>query len=690
MDILDLDAGASEAGVLPLPDAGDEVLADATLTPLESAPTRDMVAGAPLINIDDNLTDGQRVNGLISVVGFAQIPNSEGRVDVFVDGQKVGEATFPTFREDVPNSGFIFDLDTGALAEGPHDILVRSFGADGAAIADTGISVVVDRPDRLGFFDTPARSSAHEGDLLTVSGWAVDNTGFQSLEVLANGELLGTVAPGTVARPDVAEAFNAGTANLGFQGQLDIGALPSGPNVLTLVGVNGEGSRSELAETVFVNAAPTGTFGFVETPTPRIDSSVDGGVTVSGWVAGDAPVDHVEIHLNDREIVEAELSQSRGDVAAAFPDSAFAAGFTAAIPDLFLIPGDHEVRVIAVDADGDRTVLSGDGDGQRDFRLHEADRLLGAHLRPTNDFSQSIENFANEIGQTPEITMYFQGWQVNSGARNTFNEFPFLPEEVRGEGSIPMVTWESWRAGGGFDQPEFSLDNIIAGNWDDLIRAYAQEVAAFGSDVLIRFDHEFNGDANIWTGIANGNDPQKYVAMWRHVVDIFEQEGADNARWIWAPNFKAPPDLPRPSNDFRNYYPGDGYVDFIGVSAYNWGNDPINGSGWQEADTLYPNFMAQIGREYPDKPLIVSEIGTFPDYDGNSAAQWIRDAFELFQGFSQMKSVVWFNDFAFADPNGTDFRVAVDNPSFGDVPADRTQAFREAATAWGDSNLTLS
>ncbi len=60
-----------------------------------------------------------------------------------------------------------------------------------------------------------------------------------------------------------------------------------------------------------------------------------------------------------------------------------------------------------------------------------------------------------------------------------------------------------------------------------------------------------------WGVGTNGNTTTDYVTAWRHIHDIFEQEGATNVRWVWAPNVK--PGLPTP---YAELYPGDDYVDW--------------------------------------------------------------------------------------------------------------------------------
>lgn len=339
-------------------------------------------------------------------------------------------------------------------------------------------------------------------------------------------------------------------------------------------------------------------------------------------------------------------------------------------PDLYLNTGVNDLQVVATLADGSRVAMDNWDMGVREVTVTASGRYVGAHLDPANDYASRIQAWTDQTGGLgPDMTMYFESWE----GYQTFGAYPYLPEQIAGAGSLTMVTWESFGS---------TLEDIYTGQQDAYITEWARRVADYGETVIVRFDHEFNNHEYPWTGQQNGNNPAAYVAAFRHVATLVEQAGADNARFMWSPNYRASGETEAPSDDMENYYPGDGYVDFIGVSGYNWGDDPVNGTGWTAAATIYDSFMSQISRIAPDKPVIFAEIGTAPDYDGNSAAQWIRDAFATFAGYDQLKGVVWFNDRAYDTADGMDFRVVTDNAALGTVPADRTQAFAEAAGAW--------
>ena len=204
---------------------------------------------------------------------------------------------------------------------------------------------------------------------------------------------------------------------------------------------------------------------------------------------------------------------------------------------------------------------------------------------------------------------------------------------------IPLITWE----------PHWPLDGIIAGQFDDIFHARAQGAKALGTDIFLRFGHEMNGNWYPWSGAMNGGangGPQKYIAAYRHVHDLFVQDGATNVVWIWCPLVA---DVPAEAwNHWTNYYPGDAYVDWVGLDAYNWGTSS-SCCVWQSFGTL----ITALYDDYAGKkPLMLPETSS-AELGGDKAA-WI-DAMhaDLKSTFTAIKAVVWF------DINKeTDWRIA--------------------------------
>jgi len=263
----------------------------------------------------------------------------------------------------------------------------------------------------------------------------------------------------------------------------------------------------------------------------------------------------------------------------------------------------------------------------RDAIVHPTDRYFGLYTAQSPFSWAEYDQVAATVGVQPGLAGYFQGWDT-----------PFRADAVTRswtKGVLPMVTWESRPMTASNSQPtdpEYSLPRIIDGAFDDYLRQYARDVAALGLPVAIRLDHEMNGAWYPWSELGyngaqvNGNNRGDFVRMWRHVHDIFEAEGANEyAVWVWAPNIvNRLPKLNQPLEYTRSLYPGDEYVDWVGLSGYY--RPPFETNQTPTFSWTFDKSLNQL-RAITDKPIILAEIGASESGGGNKAA-WVTDLFD--------------------------------------------------------------
>lgn len=310
------------------------------------------------------------------------------------------------------------------------------------------------------------------------------------------------------------------------------------------------------------------------------------------------------------------------------------------------------------------------------------------HLRPTLEYGREIQKFGDLVGKRPALVMYFLDWQGNPNAQGLNRYFdPYLLNTISNtlplsERPAIMLTWQPLHGrqatGCAQDYTDgIPLPDILNGACDGYIRGFARALKARPERFLLRFAHEMNiSDSPWWVGHI-GADPSLYVAVWRHVHRIFSEEGVPNVEWVWSPNYASNP--PDPWNNLHRYYPGDAYVDWIGLSGYNWYNtrQPVV---WRSFHDLYDAVLRDLACSYA-KPQIIAEIGSV-EGDGVTLtkAAWIRDAYQQAPAYPFLRAVQWFNDFAYADPGSADFRITTSTAQAGDVrPLEPwTGAYREA------------
>lgn len=254
----------------------------------------------------------------------------------------------------------------------------------------------------------------------------------------------------------------------------------------------------------------------------------------------------------------------------------------------------------------------------------------------------SVTRFESAVGKRMSLLEWGQDWYECSTWCGLRGFRADLMSRVRARGYLPVLSWGSYAAGQGPDQPDFRLSEILAGRYDDFIRRWARGAKAWGHPFFLRFDWEMNTNSVPYSEHSNGNRRGEFVRMWRHVHKIFEQVGADNAQWVWCPNVEYRGSV----KPLSSLYPGDAFVDWACLDGYNWGTNPARPAGWMSFDQVFrQTYNLVTARIAPSKPLMIGE--TASTEIGGSKAAWIADAYgsAIPVRFPRIAAVVWFNKF---------------------------------------------
>jgi len=255
---------------------------------------------------------------------------------------------------------------------------------------------------------------------------------------------------------------------------------------------------------------------------------------------------------------------------------------------------------------------------------------LGAFIPDFPATAGAIDGYAGLVGASPAIVMWYEDW-----AHHGFD--PALMQAVAARGAMPLVTWDPWDwSGDPINQPAYSLSTIAAGSHDDYVRQWAQGAAAWGRPLYLRFAPEMNGVWAPWEAWVNGNTPGDYVAAWRHVVTVVRQQGATNVRWVWCPNVIASDAL-----TFAPFYPGDAYVDWVGLDGYNGGTALLWG-GWLSVSQIF-GLSYGVLTALTSKPVMIGETASAEA--GGDKAAWITQGLltDLPAQFPTVRALVWFD-----------------------------------------------
>lgn len=143
-----------------------------------------------------------------------------------------------------------------------------------------------------------------------------------------------------------------------------------------------------------------------------------------------------------------------------------------------------------------------------------------------------------------------------------------------------------------------------------------------------------------WVDLANGTldtDINKQADA-RHYVQVFRDRGVTNVSFAWIMmswSFNAP--SPTLADSF---YPGDAWVDWLGVDGYNW-YGCRSGAKWVSFQTVMATFRT-FADKHPTKPVIVAETGTYEGATAGAKRQWLRDMMTTLEGWPQVKALSYF------------------------------------------------
>ena len=245
-----------------------------------------------------------------------------------------------------------------------------------------------------------------------------------------------------------------------------------------------------------------------------------------------------------------------------------------------------------------------------------------------DDFEESLDEQIKELGAAPNYVLFFRDMNPKEG-------FPSTTVEIcKQRGAIPVISHELWLHSENEREQDKTdwLEKINSGQTDDYWRKWANDAKDFEDEVIIRFGFEMNGDWFSW-----GQRPEPFKKAWQRVHKIVrEDEGAQNVQFMFAPNIEFDEtELVK----MAPYYPGDEFVELLGLDGYNFGNSGEEGEKWQTYSEVFEKSIAKMSQI--KKPLILSEIGCT---DGPGKAAWMKDFLEKVKVDSRVQGFIYYNN----------------------------------------------
>ncbi len=184
--------------------------------------------------------------------------------------------------------------------------------------------------------------------------------------------------------------------------------------------------------------------------------------------------------------------------------------------------------------------------------------------------------------------------------------------------------------------PEFGPQEIAQGQHDGYIKGFARGAAAFGKKYggfFITTMEEMNGNWYSWGMNSN------CIPAWRHIWQIFEDQGGNQyATWVWM--VYCPEGVPAHwANDPELYYPGDKYVDWIGLNAYSIAG---NSKADYRLNVLIQETYRRLFKNHGQKPFMLSSFGRTNE---EHQSKWLINAYKnIKNSFPAIKAVICFDN----------------------------------------------
>lgn len=226
---------------------------------------------------------------------------------------------------------------------------------------------------------------------------------------------------------------------------------------------------------------------------------------------------------------------------------------------------------------------------------------------------------------------------------------------------IRMMPWSHFQAPG--PDSVYTLQRIIAGEFDARLRSWARAAQATKAPLIVEFGTEVNAAWFPWNGKFNGGNttdgygdpnvadgPERFRDAYRHIVRLFRDEGATNVSWAYHVLDPALASGKGPSaitdgdiRAFKDYYPGDEYVDWMGISIYG---PVMPRKHWRTfteiMDVAYP-VLAAISLK---KPLAIFEFGVVDNAATGDKAAWIRSSLQAIESgkYPRIKALSYWHE----------------------------------------------
>ncbi len=252
------------------------------------------------------------------------------------------------------------------------------------------------------------------------------------------------------------------------------------------------------------------------------------------------------------------------------------------------------------------------GPGQNPYAL-PAGLQQGAYVSSGNPSGMAA--FAAETGTSPTVATDYlpgnNGWADMDGSTGSLN---WITQSFQNTGytlslGVPIIPTDS------SGTPVGTLAQGATGAYDSYFVTLAQTLVNGGeADAYLRLGWEFDGDWMAWAATTPSAEAS-FASYFQQIVTSMRSVAGEHFRFEWNPDAGA---FTQSGYSVAAAYPGNAYVDVIGLDAYDqsWATPQTPTNAW--ASTALPSLTAaQQFASSHGKPLAFAEWGVTIRSDGH-------------------------------------------------------------------------
>lgn len=172
------------------------------------------------------------------------------------------------------------------------------------------------------------------------------------------------------------------------------------------------------------------------------------------------------------------------------------------------------------------------------------------------------------------------------------------------------------------------LQDVLNGEYDFQTYIICNEIQKSPTPVFVRWGHEMERVTGRYPWAVENS--QFYIDAYKHFVNTCN-EHTDNVFYVWSPAGE---------QNLVKYWPGENYVDYVGLSLYSYDQFDKDTFGYVKTFNIAFGERYDLVKDY-NLPIMITEFGI----NATSGLQktWLYNASKSFKNYPLLKTLVFFN-----------------------------------------------